>query len=224
MSPPTPDPRERPLTGRTILVVDDATSVRGVLQAALTDAGASVWLAEDGQMAIDLLTDRRPDLILLDLVMPRLNGWGVIEKLKAAPRTAAIPIILETSAEDYGSFDRARRHGVVSFISKPFRLNEVVETCRRVLGGARPLQGTNASGRSTRAIEVCDATGQLLAHGDLIDLDSSGAQVEVSAPLPLGQTVTLVFVDGGTTPTAAEVRWLTNAGERYCQGLLIKKA
>jgi len=223
MSTQTPDSRERPLTGRTILVVDDASSVRSVLQAALMDAGASVWLAEDGQMAIELLAERKPDLILLDLVMPRLNGWAVIEKLKAVPRTAGIPIILETSAEDYSSFDRARRHGVVSFISKPFRLNEVVETCRRVLHGARPLQGTRATGKTMRAIEVCDRSGQLMANGDLIDLDETGAQVEVCAPLPLGQIVTLVFVDGATPPTAAEVRWLTNAGERYCQGLLIRK-
>ncbi len=181
-------------------------------------------LADDGQMAIELLAERKPDLILLDLVMPRLGGWAVLERLKTTPRTASIPVILETSAEDYSSFDRARRDGVVAFISKPFRLNEVVETCRRVFSGARPLQGTDTAGSAGRPVEIRDRGGELLAHGDLVDLDETGAQVEVSTPLPLGRIVTLVFVDGETKPVPAEVRWLTNAGERYCQGLLLRKA
>jgi CheY-like chemotaxis protein len=216
--------RETPLRGRTVLVVDDASSVRSILQAALTDAGATVWLADDGQMALELLTERKPDLILLDLVMPRLGGWAVLEKLKTTPRTASIPVILETSAEDYTSFDRARRDGVVAFISKPFRLNEVVETCRRVFSGARPLQGADTVGSVGRPVEIRDRGGELLAQGDLIDLDSTGAQVEVSTPLPLGRIVTLVFADGETEPIPAEVRWLTSSGERYCQGLLLRKA
>ena len=214
-----------PLASRTVLIVDDSQSVRGVLEAALTDAGATTWLAEDGEAAVTLLETRVPDLILLDLVMPRLNGWGVIERLRQTPRLARIPVILETSAEDYSAFDRARRDGVAAFISKPFRLNEVIETCRRVFDGARPLQGTKAAGEgeTTWPVEVRDSDGRLLVKGDLVDVDANGAQVEVPTPLPLGSLVSIVRLSGGGSILSAEVRWVTRVGDRYCQGLLLRR-
>ncbi len=73
---------ETPLESRTILIVEDAQSVRAVLQAALAEAGAVTWTAEDGEAAMQVLETSTPDLILLDLVMPRLDGWGVIERLR----------------------------------------------------------------------------------------------------------------------------------------------
>src|SRR5262245_7335060 len=82
-----------------------------------------------------------PDLVLLDLIMPGVDGWEVLERLQASPRTARIPIVVETSSQDYDSYAEARRRNVAAFISKPFRLNEVVHTCRSILLGARPLQG-----------------------------------------------------------------------------------
>jgi two-component system, chemotaxis family, chemotaxis protein CheY len=215
-----------PLASRTILIVDDSPSVRGVLEAALTDAGATTWLSEDGEAAVALLETRVPELILLDLVMPRLNGWGVIERLRQTPRLARIPVILETSAEDYSAFDRARRDGVAAFISKPFRLNEVIETCRRVFDGARPLQGRKAAGEGDAAypVEVRGADGRLLVNGDLVDVDANGAQVEVATPIPLGSLVSLVPLTSGGSILVAEVRWVTRVGDRYCQGLLLRKS
>jgi two-component system chemotaxis response regulator CheY len=219
MSPASGSPASRPLANRTVLVVDDADSIRGVLQTALTDAGAETWLAEDGVAALRLLADAIPDIILLDLVMPRLDGWGVLDELRRSPRTARIPVILETSAEDYRSFDRARRDGVAAFISKPFRLNEVIETCRRVFEGARPLQGAGNPPSHARSVQVRSPDGKALASAVLIDSDTEGAQIELSVPLPLGATVLLGPIEPGQQVVSAEVRWVTYAGERCCAGV-----
>ena len=223
MSPDPGNPASRPLEARKVLVVDDAESIRCVLQTALSEAGADVWLAEDGIAALHVLSDVLPDLILLDLVMPRLDGWGVIEELRRSPRTAKIPVILETSAEDYASFDRARRDGVAAFISKPFRLNEVIGTCRRVFEGARPLQGANAQS-ATRWVDLRSADGTPLAMAALVDLDAEGAQIEVTAPLPLGTVVLLGPTESGQQTFTAEVRWVTCTGGRCFVGLQFRPA
>ena len=223
MSTDPGNPASRPLEARKVLVVDDAESIRSVLQTALSEAGADVWLAEDGLAALHVLSDVLPDLILLDLVMPRLDGWGVIEELRRSPRTAKIPVILETSAEDYASFDRARRDGVAAFISKPFRLNEVIGTCRRVFEGARPLQGANAQS-ATRWVDLRSADGTPLAMAALVDLDAEGAQIEVTAPLPLGTVVLLGPTEPGQQTFTAEVRWVTCTGGRCFVGLQFRPA
>jgi CheY-like chemotaxis protein len=190
-----------------------------VLELALTEAGAVVSSAEDGAAALRVLERGLPDLILLDLAMPRMDGWQVLDRLAESTRTSTIPVILETSAEDFASFERARQRGVAAFISKPFRLHEVIETCRRILEGARPLQGLTAGPAARPAVEVRDAEGGVFT-GSLLDLDSRGAQVELESPVAPARRVTLVVhsTDGSATHTA-EVRWVTRVGERYCHGL-----
>jgi two-component system chemotaxis response regulator CheY len=218
-----PQAAETPLDSRTILIVEDTASVRAVLQAALAEAGAVTWMAEDGEAAMQLLETSTPDLILLDLVMPRLDGWGVIERLRRSPRTATIPVVLETSAEDYSTFDRARRDGVAAFISKPFRLNEVIETCRRVFEGSRPLQGTLPTDAPPRPIVIYGRDGRLLAQGELVDLDATGAQVVLAGPLPLGESIALASESDPSFRHTAEVRWVTRIDQRFCLGLLLHK-
>jgi hypothetical protein len=131
-------------------------------------------------------------------------------------------VILETSAEDSPSFDRATRLGAAAFISKPFRLGELVETCRRTLEGARPLQGklgTTPEAEGQR-VELLDADGNLLATGWLLDHDAKGAQVELGHPMALSQAVRFRLQDQARGHTLeAEVRWVTRTGDRYHHGL-----
>jgi len=210
-----------PLAGRRILVVDDQPSIRGILETALSEAGADVWCVGDGPTAITLLETANPELILLDLAMPGMNGWQVLETLSGQPRTAAIPVVLETSAEDFPSFQRARKLGVAAFVNKPFRLGEVVETCRRILEGARPLQGRHERRDATPPIQMRDADDNLVALGWLLNVDARGAQVDLESPLEPGRRLTLVTQDGAQLTTRpAEVRWVTPAGGRYHHGLV----
>jgi CheY-like chemotaxis protein len=213
--------RDTPLTGRRILVVDDQPSIRGILETALSEAGADVWCVPDGPTAITLLETANPELILLDLAMPGMNGWQVLEALSGQPRTASIPVVLQTSTEDFPSFQRARRHGVAAFVNKPFRLAEVVETCRRILQGARPLQGRHEGGETTPPIQMRDAEDNLIALGWLLDMDARGAQVDLESSLETGRRLTLVMQDGAQITTRpVEVRWVNSVGGRYHHGLL----
>ena len=215
-----------PLASRRILVVDDQPSIRGVLELALKEAGAEVLAAADGPSALKTARASIPDLILLDVTMPGMSGWEVIEALILTPQTAGIPVILQTTAEDLEVFHQARKRGVAAFISKPFRLNEVIETCRRILEGARPLQGRGMSAGSEPegpAVWLREMDGTLLGVGTLLDLAGKGAQVQLETPLPLSRVLTLV-IDDGPSPSSrqAEVRWVTHVGNRFHIGFVIR--
>jgi len=206
-----------------ILVVDDQAAIRRLLETGLTDAGAEVWTADDGATALQMLEALEPELVLLDLSMPGVTGWEVLESLRASNHHQNVPIILQTSADDFDSFDRARRLGVAAFISKPFRLNEVVETCRRVLHGAVPLRGRSARGEGLPLVQLRDTSGRLLSTGRLLDLAPRGAQVDIDRPLTPGQQVILtVQVPEGPLECAAEVRWVTQADGGFQHGLAIR--
>ena len=213
-----------PLATRRILIVDDQDSIRGVLRTALTEAGAEVLEAGGGAEGIEVATHQLPDLILLDIAMPGMNGWQVLEGLRGVAETADIPVVLETSSGDFPSYEQARRHSVAAFISKPFRLADVVETCRRILGGARPLMGREAQDAPPASVQVRDVQDRLLAVGTLVDADVGGAQIEIDAALGQGQQV-VVTVLGAAGPERhqAEVRWVSADGRRFVHGLRFRK-
>ena len=209
-----------PLAGRRVLVVDDQEAIRGVLELALAESGADVQTVSDGLAALEVIALGPPDLILLDIAMPGMTGWQVLETLQASSRTAHIPVVLQTSAEDFGSFDRAKKLRVAAFISKPFRLAEVVETCRRILEGARPLQGRPQLPAVVPEVEVRDAADALAGMGTLIDVSGDGAQVDLDRPLKIGQRVTLLLKSRGQeSPKPAVVRWVSQVENRFHHGL-----
>lgn len=209
-----------PLASRRILVVDDQPAIREILQDALTDAGADVGTAPDGPSALTAARSLVPDLILLDLSMPGMSGWQVLDALHTTAATATIPVILQTSAEDFRTFERARKGGVAAFISKPFRLGEVVETCRRIVEGARPLQGRGERAPSESRVRVLAVDGSVLAEGKLREIGARGGQVDLDRPLRPSQQVTLaVDLPEGPKEHAAEVRWIALVEGRYHHGL-----
>jgi two-component system, chemotaxis family, chemotaxis protein CheY len=213
-----------PLATRRILVIDDQESIRGVLRAALEEAGAEVIEAGSGAEGVEVATSQLPDLILLDIAMPGMNGWQVLEALRSVDETSDIPVVLETSSGDFPSYEQARRHSVAAFISKPFRLADVVETCRRILGGARPLLGQAAHEAPLASVQVRDADDRLLAVGTLVDADAGGAQIEIDTALGQGQRVVLtVLREAGPERHQAEVRWVTSDGRRFVHGLRFRK-
>jgi CheY-like chemotaxis protein len=217
-------PAPLPLASRRILVVDDQPSIRSVLHTALAEAGAQVVEAESGEEAMAAVKAQPPELILLDLAMPGMNGWQVLEALRAAPETASIPVILQTSSGDFPSYEQARRHAVAAFISKPFRLSDVVETCRRILGGARPLLGRSQDEPPPASVQVRDTQGRLLAVGTLVDADAGGAQIELDNALGQGQHIALTVLGAaGPERHEAEVRWISQADRHFVHGLRFRK-
>ncbi|MCZ8151520.1 MAG: response regulator [Rhodobacteraceae bacterium] len=116
-----------------VLAVDDSLTMRELLRAALRDAGYAVTLASDGREALDRLAEAAPDLIVTDLNMPRLDGFGLIEAVRSGQQAARIPILVLTTETGQDLKDRARRIGATGWIGKPFDDAALVATIRRVL-------------------------------------------------------------------------------------------
>jgi twitching motility two-component system response regulator PilG len=102
-----------------ILVVDDEALLRTMLGDALEEAGYTVVLAENGQTALACAKVYRPDCILLDIMMPELDGYDTCAALKADPELAAIPVILISATTDLRVVDRAEQVGAVEVLPKP---------------------------------------------------------------------------------------------------------
>ncbi len=105
----------------TVLVVDDQATIRFVARDALTKAGLQVIEAGSAEEALSVLESRVPDLVLLDVVMPGMDGFELCETLRARPDTRHLPVLMMTGLEDDASIARAYHAGATDFVSKPFR-------------------------------------------------------------------------------------------------------
>ena len=106
----------------TILVVDDATPIRSLLRQELTEAGYHVNEAADGKLALDMVRNSKPDLIILDVMMPEINGFDVAAVLKNDPATMDIPIIILSIVQDK---ERGLKIGVDRYLTKPINTEEL---------------------------------------------------------------------------------------------------
>jgi DNA-binding response OmpR family regulator len=116
-----------------ILVVEDDPSVRRMIQWALEDEGLTVVVAADGQQAVEWTMRRRPDLVLLDMGLPVVDGDGVASHIRDQ-YGATVPIVVVTA--DGRAAAKASRVGAVSFLQKPFEIAMLMESVRSALGPA----------------------------------------------------------------------------------------
>jgi chemosensory pili system protein ChpA (sensor histidine kinase/response regulator) len=127
-------PRElRPIC---VMVVDDSVTVRKVTSRLLERQGMEVMLAKDGVEAIGLLQERRPDIVLLDIEMPRMDGFEVARQIRHDERLHRLPIIMITSRTGTKHQERAREIGVDRFLGKPFQENELLASIDDLVHGA----------------------------------------------------------------------------------------
>jgi CheY-like chemotaxis protein len=141
-----PEPGDAPL----VLVVDDDASARKLLTAVLHKEGLRVAEAEAGEKAIALARRIRPDLITLDIVMPRMDGWSVLTTLKSDPELAGIPVVVVTITTDRGV---ALSLGAADFMTKPIergRLVSVLDTLLRGRGTVLLIEDDEESRALTR--------------------------------------------------------------------------
>lgn len=117
---------------KIILTVDDSRTIREMLKAALLDAGMQVYQAEDGIHGLEVLETCDPDVIITDINMPRMDGFGFIEAVRASDRHRAIPILVLTTESTDDKKDRARRAGASGWIVKPFDSAKLVNAINRV--------------------------------------------------------------------------------------------
>lgn len=116
-----------------ILVVEDSRPVATIIQAALEKEGFGVVVAGDGLEGLKLAIQHKPDLILCDSVMPRMDGYGLLRALKANPATAAIPLILLTAKAGGEDEQKALESGFLDFVAKPVHPLRVVSRVKRAL-------------------------------------------------------------------------------------------
>ena len=116
-----------------ILIADDNPANCELLQAYLADVDCQIELAVDGQDTLDKVDSFQPDLILLDVMMPRLNGFEVCKQLKEDPQTRRIMILMVTALNEIGDIERAVGAGTDDFLSKPVNQVELVKRVENML-------------------------------------------------------------------------------------------
>jgi two-component system alkaline phosphatase synthesis response regulator PhoP len=102
-----------------ILIADDNAANRELLEAYLSAVDCEIELAVDGQDTLDKLRDFQPDLLLLDVMMPKLSGFEVCQQVKQDPKTARVMVLMVTALNELGDIERAVRAGTDDFLSKP---------------------------------------------------------------------------------------------------------
>jgi DNA-binding response OmpR family regulator len=200
-----------------ILVVDDDEPIRMLEKHLFEDAGYEVELAGDGRSALEMIAARPPDLVTLDLVMPDLDGWAVLERLRRMP--SAPPVVVVSGRTDEvppgppGMLDKC----VAAYVTKPFHVVELITACRRVLEAQavpdpdRPAD-RRREGRRRFIVEatVMSVDGVPLAMGTVTELSTGGVQLDLAAPLRPGSDVRVVFrLPGRTDPlnVRGRIQW-----------------
>lgn len=130
---PRPDAAEPDLTDSTILVVDDNQQNLELLQAYLESLPCRLLAATDGVEALRVVEEEDPDLILLDVMMPRMSGFEVCRKLKSDPKTRTIPIIMVTALHEIGDIERGVESGTDDFLTKPVKKLELITRVKSLL-------------------------------------------------------------------------------------------
>ena len=138
MPEPMTKPNQKPsadaaATGTSILIVDDNPQNVELLEAYLEELGAEVRTAGDGIEALAAVEERQPDVILLDVMMPRMSGYQACVKLKGNPATKDIPIIMVTALNEIADTERAVESGANDFLTKPVNKLELVTRVKAML-------------------------------------------------------------------------------------------
>ena len=148
--------RDEP-TGR-VLVVEDEEDLRSLVELNLQLAGLDVTTARDGRVALDLVATDPPDVVLLDVMMPVVDGWQVLHQLKADPGTRDIPVIMLTALSEERDLIRGHLQGAVRYVTKPFEMRALVDTVRDAL---RPPDEVELGDRRRRTRELLQRLAEL---------------------------------------------------------------
>jgi DNA-binding response OmpR family regulator len=170
---------------KTILVVDDDSDTLTLIGLTLQRRGFEVVKAQSGQQALSLLAHDRPDLVILDVMMPQMDGYEVCREIKADPRTADLPVIMLTAKAQTQSQLEGFRAGAIDYITKPVHPQDLMARIQTVLersqfaqtaGGAQVIAVSGARGgvgASTLAVNLAAALAAT-HRAILVDLELSG--------------------------------------------------
>lgn len=121
--------------GKKVLAVDDERHIVRLIQVNLERAGYQVATAFDGPEALKKVETDKPDLIVLDVMMPRMDGFEVLKRLQANPETREIPVVMLTAKAQDADVFRGWSSGVSAYLTKPFNPLELITFVKRILSG-----------------------------------------------------------------------------------------
>jgi DNA-binding response OmpR family regulator len=172
-----------PAGPRHVLVIEDESSIRAMLVDLLEDAGYAVLQAVDGSQALEQLRERRPDLIVLDLMLPGMSGWEFLERSRARLEQANIPVVVLSAIKGQGDYPATL--GVGAWFSKPLDVPRFLEAVERMagapLGAAVPPLPEASSAPGPRILVVEDEPAIRDLVGDV--LEEEGYTVEVAGSI-----------------------------------------
>ena len=136
----SPGPRHK------ILVTDDDPVIIELLQVNLEFEGYAVISAADGLEAVERASKDQPDLVILDIMMPRMDGWTARAELLKDPRTAQIPVIFLSARAQQADLKKGYESGVAAYVTKPFEPVELLDLIAQILSGSQPaLEGPSGN-------------------------------------------------------------------------------
>jgi two-component system alkaline phosphatase synthesis response regulator PhoP len=122
------------MASQLILIADDSRTIVSMVSSRLERSGYEVLTTANGEDALQLAQERQPALIILDVEMPKLDGYEVTRRLRAIEATSALPIILLTSLDDEAALATGYEAGATEYITKPFSPQDLVAAVERILG------------------------------------------------------------------------------------------
>jgi CheY-like chemotaxis protein len=120
--------------GKTILVIDDEQNIRDSLADLLSVSGYRVLQSDGGEKGISLAITHKPDLIMCDIMMPQMDGYDTLRKLRSENSTRDIPVIFVTAKAEKQAFEKGMSMGATDFLLKPFTFKDVQQVIDRCLG------------------------------------------------------------------------------------------
>jgi len=177
-----------------VLVVDDTPETLALLTDALEEAGMTVLVSVDGASAIDRAQHAAPDIILLDAVMPGMDGFETCVRLKQLPHTAGVPIVFMTGLSDTEHVLRGFQAGGVDYVTKPIVPEQLIARLRAHLNNARLVSSArDALDLAGRAVFSIDATGsigwQTPEAGRILEQVAGGAPGSRTLPATLRESL-----------------------------------
>ncbi len=124
--------------GQRVLVVEDSAVIRRLIEVCLRPANLEVFMREDGPSGLAAARSEAPDLLVLDIGLPEMDGWQVLDHLRSAPETRSLPVLVLTAHAEEESRRRADEGGADAFVTKPFQPNDFRQEVLNLLARPRP--------------------------------------------------------------------------------------
>ena len=206
------------------LVVDDDDATREVVSELCGSLGLEVLCAADGLEALERMRERRPDVVLLDLTMPKLDGFGVLERLRKGEIAPMPAVIVVTAAADARGKMRGTDLGAIDFVEKPFRVRELRHRVQRVVAIAQMEIGLRDAESNLTAMRQRDPVTGAGSFGMLstaLDAHFHAARVtgrELSCVVVSDEHFTHVLSDAGRDSADTRLKTIAHTIEKVLRG------